>query len=169
MSTTTEKSKSCKKSEQTEAVPIPSPGIGTRIKAVADILGSRAEAAEAAGVSEDMLFRYMREESKPAFAALAGLCAKAGVSLDWMATGKGPMRREAQEQAAEAQGGELNIPHLVDAIEVVEMGLSAAHKEMPAPAKATIVALLYRTMEMPKEPQEKFIKIVQKYLAQAYQ
>ncbi len=84
------------------AVPILAPGIGTRIKAAADRIGTRANAAAAAGVSDDMLYRYIREESPPSFAAMAGLACAAGVSLEWIATGEPPMRRgelRAEESA----------------------------------------------------------------------
>lgn len=64
-------------------------GIGARIKAAADAIGSRKEAARLAGVSDDMLYRYMREETPPRFEAVAGLARAAGFSLDWMATGQG--------------------------------------------------------------------------------
>ena len=63
----------------------------TRVKAVADLYSSRKSAASAAGVSTDMLTRYMRGESQPSFAAMAGLCVPVGVSLDWLASGKGDM------------------------------------------------------------------------------
>lgn len=69
--------------------PILEAGIGTRIRAAADAIGSRAEAAAAAGVSDDMLYRYIREESPPRFEAIVGLARRAGMSLEWMATGYG--------------------------------------------------------------------------------
>ncbi len=68
-----------------------SPGFGDRVKAAADLVGTRAEAAAAAGVSEDMLYRYIREECPPSFSAMAGLSHHSGVSLDWLATGRGWM------------------------------------------------------------------------------
>src|SRR5690554_4229066 len=70
-------------------VPIVAPGIGTRIKAAADRIGSRTKAASAAGISDDMLYKYIREQSNPSFSAMAGLAAEARVRLEWLATGEG--------------------------------------------------------------------------------
>lgn len=65
-------------------------GMGARIKAAADAVGSRKRAAQLAGVSDDMLYRYMREETPPRFEAVACLARAAGYSLEWMATDQGP-------------------------------------------------------------------------------
>ncbi len=72
--------------------PILTTGIGPRIKAAADTFETRASAAKAAGVSDDMLYRYIREESPPSFSAMVGLAGASGFRLDWLATGKGEMR-----------------------------------------------------------------------------
>lgn len=80
-----------------KAGPILAPGIGTRIKTVSEKIGTRAKAALTAGVSDDMLYRYIREESPPSFKAMAGLAAASGYSLDWMATGKGPMMSDQRD------------------------------------------------------------------------
>jgi phage repressor protein C with HTH and peptisase S24 domain len=63
----------------------------TRIKAVADLYDSRKSAANAAGVSTDMLARYMRGDSQPGFGVITNLCTGAGVNIGWVATGEGPM------------------------------------------------------------------------------
>jgi len=84
------------------------PGIGTRINEAASAIGSRAKAAQIAGISDDMLYRYMREESPPRFDVIAALAHASGYSLDWMATGheqgaatqgKSEARRETLERA----------------------------------------------------------------------
>lgn len=67
------------------------PGIGARIRLLADRVGSRGKAARAARVSEDMVYRYMREDSLPSFGAMANLAHAAGASLEWLATGDGSM------------------------------------------------------------------------------
>lgn len=68
-------------------VPNPEEGIGTRIAEVADRIGSRKAAAQAAGVSASTLNRWITGESVPVFAGVARLCLSAGVSLDWVAYG----------------------------------------------------------------------------------
>lgn len=64
----------------------------TRIRAVVDLYDSRKSAASAAGVSTDMLSRYMRGDSQPGFSVIANLCQPVGVSLSWVATGEGRMQ-----------------------------------------------------------------------------
>jgi transcriptional regulator with XRE-family HTH domain len=68
-------------------------GVGARISAAIDEIGSQALAAHAAGVSVSTLQRYVRGDVAAPFKALAGLAREAQVSLDWLATGEG--RRKA--------------------------------------------------------------------------
>lgn len=65
--------------------------VAERIKAVADLFPGRKECASAAGVSTDMLSRYMRDESQPAFMVLANMCKPVGVNLNWLAYNMPPM------------------------------------------------------------------------------
>lgn len=78
---------------------------GSRIKTVCDLIGTSKNAAVAAGVSTDQLDRYVKGSSKVSFMALYGLSQATGVSLDWLATGEGPMRRE---EAGHAQPQETD-------------------------------------------------------------
>ena len=68
------------------------PGIESRIDAACRLIGGRPAAAAAAGVSEPMLRRYIRGDSKPTFEVVANLAGAAGVDLSWIATGRGEMR-----------------------------------------------------------------------------
>ncbi|GAB0154401.1 helix-turn-helix domain-containing protein [Marinobacterium sp. BA1] len=65
--------------------------VAERIKSVVDLFPSRKECAAAAGVSPDMLSRYMRDESQPTFMVLANMCKPVGVNLNWVAYGMPPM------------------------------------------------------------------------------
>lgn len=75
------------------AVSFLQPGIETRIDMVCRLIGGRPAAAAAAGVSEPMLRRYIRGDSKPTFEVVVNLAGAAGVELSWVATGTGPMRK----------------------------------------------------------------------------
>lgn len=70
-------------------VPNPDNGIGTRILEVAEKLGSRKSAAQAAGVALSTFHRWIAGDSVPALDSIARLANAAGVSLDWVANGKG--------------------------------------------------------------------------------
>ena len=67
--------------------------IGTRLRAIESVFPNRARAAAAAGVAKSTFQSWVTGERDPSFIALARLCAATGFSLDWLATGEGPMRR----------------------------------------------------------------------------
>lgn len=77
--------------ERLNSVSSSSEKLETRIKAVIDLYKSRKSASEVAGVSTDMLSRYMRGDSQPGFSVIVNLCRPVGVSLSWVADGKGAM------------------------------------------------------------------------------
>jgi phage repressor protein C with HTH and peptisase S24 domain len=69
--------------------------IGQRIATVCDRIGTRRHSAQVAGISEDQLSRYIRGKSEVSFSPLARLAKRAGVRLDWLWEGRGPMMAEA--------------------------------------------------------------------------
>ncbi|WP_142849786.1 S24 family peptidase [Telmatospirillum sp. J64-1] len=71
------------------AVPTSSREVGTRLELVMAQVGSRKNAAEIAGKSEDMLTRYAQGKTDAPFSVVARLAQAAGFSLDWIATGRG--------------------------------------------------------------------------------
>lgn len=72
---------------------IPSSGtqLGRRIELVASRFKTRKEAASAAGVSADQLQRYIRGENEPSTSIMARFADAAGVSIEWLASGRGEM------------------------------------------------------------------------------
>jgi len=70
--------------------------LGTRIKAVIKLIGTKSDAAKYSGVSSDMLYRYVRGQSKPSFEAMIGIAQAAGVNIQWLATGQGDMMAASQ-------------------------------------------------------------------------
>lgn len=103
--------------ETGSGVPVLKPGIGTRIKYAAERVGTRKYAATAAGVSEDMLYRYIREKGSPSFSAMVGLAREAKVRLEWIATGEGAPDQGAQEPqrpSEAANGRESGIPVMTE-------------------------------------------------------
>ncbi|MCG8993251.1 helix-turn-helix transcriptional regulator [Laribacter hongkongensis] len=88
-------SKSETNQRSSASLPILCTGIGNRIALVADSYGTRTEAAAAAGVSVISLRRYITEEQSPPFLVLANLAIPKGISLEWLATGEGAMKKGA--------------------------------------------------------------------------
>ncbi len=74
--------------------PILATGMGSRLAQIADVIGDRKAAAEAAGVSVASLQRYLAEEVEPPFSAVARLALAARASIDWVATGHGQMQSD---------------------------------------------------------------------------
>lgn len=111
-------------------------GIGTRISAAADALGSRKNAAEVMGISTDSLQRYIREEVQASFAAVARLALASGHSLHWLATGKA-------DAAIASQGLSLEPETLAEAIVTVEAALDAIDRELSPGGRARVVVAVY--------------------------
>lgn len=80
------------KEKDSESVPNPNKGIGTRISEISEMMGGRKKAAQSAGVALSTFHRWLAGDSVPALDSIARLAQSAGVSLDWVATGEGPMQ-----------------------------------------------------------------------------
>ncbi|MCR9218994.1 MAG: helix-turn-helix transcriptional regulator [Alphaproteobacteria bacterium] len=104
-------------------------------------IGTKRQAAQVMGVSEDMVHRYCRAETKPPFLPLATLARAAGVRLDWLAYGEGAM---LQGEEAGAPALALDVRLLVDVVETLEATLRALDLDLPPDTKARAVPLLYQ-------------------------
>lgn len=87
-------------------VSFPNSGLETRIAAVADLYESRKQAAQTADAALSSLQRWIAGDGMPAFDSVALLATAKGVSLDWIATGKGEMFVGGTERA-EAEDDQL--------------------------------------------------------------
>lgn len=126
--------------------PFLAPGIGARIRLAAERIGTRAKAAKAAGISNDMLYRYIREQSPPSFSAMTGLALSAGVSLEWLATGKGSPGGGVASPAGTYSAGPVEVD-----LDLLEEVAASTFKELQArdirlepEAQARLIRVLYR-------------------------
>ena len=124
--------------ETLNSVPTSDSKLGTRINAAAKLYGSRKNAANAAGVSVDMLARYIRNENQPSFDAIAKLCVGQNVSIAWLATGEGEMRvnRDRYQATAddvylEAAGDEAAIERNIEREERASEYIKNINKLVP--------------------------------------
>ncbi|MDN8035390.1 helix-turn-helix transcriptional regulator [Burkholderia vietnamiensis] len=101
-------------------VSIPADGIESRIDEMCRQIGGRGAAAAVAGVSDDMLRRYIRGDSKPTFEVMAKLARAAGVSLDWVATGEGDGIRGGDQAQRDATQPQLCIDTLGNPVDLEE-------------------------------------------------
>ncbi len=67
-------------------------GIGQRIDAAARAIGGKRRLAEQIEISEPQLYRLISGEHQPKVETLVAIARAAGVRLEWLATGEGPMR-----------------------------------------------------------------------------
>lgn len=58
-----------------------------------------ASFARRCGISEGLIRSYLKADKQPGMERLIRIADTAGVSLEWLATGRGPMRREAAKPA----------------------------------------------------------------------
>lgn len=64
---------------------------GIRFSAAIALFRTKREAADTLDVSTDQLTRYEKGTASPPLAVLTRLSSAKGISLDWLATGEGPM------------------------------------------------------------------------------
>jgi len=76
--------------------------LGTRIAQVADIVGGKRALSEKTGLQESQLYRYIKGENVPSVNVVVEIADAGGVEVGWLATGKGPMRREGNGEIREA-------------------------------------------------------------------
>ena len=87
--------------------PLSIKGLEQRIDEACRLIGDRAAAATAAGVSEDMLRRYIRGDSKPGFEVVVNLARAACLDLNWLAYG---------EESCAVRGQARTLPSVVDTL-----------------------------------------------------
>lgn len=69
-------------------VPIPAAAIGTRIEALAALVGGKRELANLSGIHETQLYKYIKGTNAPSIAVAVALAAAGKVSLDWLLLGQ---------------------------------------------------------------------------------
>lgn len=65
-------------------------GLGNRISKIAELTGGKKNLANAIGISESQLYRYIAGDSQPTVEPLAAMAKIANVHLDWLVFGEGP-------------------------------------------------------------------------------
>jgi phage repressor protein C with HTH and peptisase S24 domain len=73
--------------------------LASRIRKCADLVGSGDALAQKAAIPRRTLETYLAGKAEPKAGRIAAIAKAAGVNLEWLATGEGPMRREDVEQA----------------------------------------------------------------------
>ncbi|MBI1207335.1 MAG: helix-turn-helix domain-containing protein [Azospirillum sp.] len=83
----------------------------SRIETIISLLGSPMGLARGAGLSRRVIDNYRTGQSDPSRERLIALAEAAGVTVEWLATGKGPMHRPSHA----APPGHETSPAAIDA------------------------------------------------------
>lgn len=127
---------------------------------ISEILGERKVSwfAKECGFGESLLRKYLAG-SQPNAANLVAMADAAGVTVDWLATGRLPKMR-AELKAGAATGSGLDAARLQLAIATVEEGLAATRRVMAPDKKAELVLAVYDLFQEPAVTRERVLKLV---------
>lgn len=123
-------------------------GLGGRIKKLADFLGGKKEMARLASVSEVQIYRYINEENLPNVNIVVILARAAGVSIEWLATGVGPMAqaavREPKLDAGKAKAlAKVDVILLTGILKRIDRAIEEEGLSFDTDTRASIAARLY--------------------------
>jgi hypothetical protein len=93
--------------------------LGRRLSAVLDRIGTRQKASEIAERSVDQLGKYVKGAAEPPFLPLIRLCEAAGVRMEWLATGTGPMLLSETAQQRGSQSARLDAETMRSALKLL--------------------------------------------------
>ncbi len=113
-----------------------------RLDIAARRVGTLYALAKAAGLSDQTLYDYRRKGTDPSRGNLVALASAAGVSIEWLATGKGNRSRTA-----------IDLTLLKWSIEAVEEGL--VDLELEGISLETKVEMIADTYEMYRKDRRK--------------
>lgn len=93
-----------------------------------------ASFARRCGFSEGLIRAYLKDDKRPGMDKLVRMADAAGVTVDWLATGRGPRTRAEAREAAQNQGDSASLdalagPHARRWAKIIEMVESAPTPE----------------------------------------
>ena len=97
--------------------------------------------AKKSGILEGLLRNYVAGKSSPGLDKLIAIAGTAGVSLDWLVLGEGPMMRGEELKAYQ---GEIDVELHVAVMNVVDELLESMEKQPTREQKSRLIAALYR-------------------------
>jgi len=110
------------------------------------------EFASSASMSAGTLHNYLNDESLPTLDKLIALANTGNVSINWLATGRGPMHKShfdaavsggAVPSAQTGNGGNLNPTLLVAVLECLDLTIDRLKIPMSAVKKAGVAVSIY--------------------------
>lgn len=96
--------------------------------------------AKRAGVSEGVVRKYVKGGAEPTVSRLIAMADAAGVSINWLATGRGSKNEDIANKAFKS---DIDINSLSKAIELLDEALLVTSKSMNPKKKAELISALY--------------------------
>ncbi|MBF5094708.1 helix-turn-helix transcriptional regulator [Azospirillum sp. INR13] len=124
-------------------------GLTARLRQCVEMVGSGDELSRRTGIPRRSLENYLSGKTTPKLKPIIAIAKTAGVQLEWLATGDGPMRPEGVKHCAlptdsnTEQPLPLLRPILEGTIEGLELALQRLGKQLTAKEKARVVSALY--------------------------
>jgi transcriptional regulator with XRE-family HTH domain len=125
--------------------------LAIRLRQCAQLAGSGDELARKASVPRRTLETYLSGDAEPKASRLFALARAVGVSLDWLATGEGPMM--LSDRAGKGRGlgviegggrpAEIDAELLGWCVQALEEFLQSRRAPLAAEKKAKVISLLY--------------------------
>lgn len=125
--------------------------LATRMHAVVRLYTSKTSAAKAAGISPEQLTRQLQGRNRPFFDTMARLCVTKDVSLDWVATGEGPMSPKDRFLSAPESVGPIDEILLGNLVTGLETYLDAKDLRPKPDQKSRMIVIFYRILSRWRE------------------
>lgn len=120
-----------------------------RIKVLVEMAGSAEKLAHKSAVSARIIGKYLAGESLPGLEKLIALAEAGGVTVQWLATGEGPMRRGDK---AEEEGPGVDKTLLTQALQLVDEIAEKSGGALNAGQTADLAVNVYENLKKIKDP-----------------
>lgn len=130
--------------------PSNSDGFASRMNVVIGLVGNASRLARMADVSESVVRKWRDGKSEPSRLHLVAISRAAGISINWLATGEGPMRPgvvvgagvENENYRASPVGPGISRDIIQAVVEALEELLAERYASLSPANKAELVALV---------------------------
>ena len=125
--------------------------LGERISVAIERAGGATLMSQKAGVSTSVLRKWRSGQSEPQVTSLVNMAMAAGVSVEWLATGRGESDQEAPSGLGEAH---IDLDALEEVAVKVLALLDKRRPDLSARARARIVRLVYEFYIRQEKPMD---------------
>ncbi len=138
-------------------------GVGERLRQVEAHFKNRSRAADTAGVSKSTFLRWVNGEVDPSFGGLANIAKETGISLDWLAWGRGDIYGRASV-TPKAKTSEALLTIDEDLLAQIAEGIGAVYADegtavSPAQLGRAAAAMLNQLFAAYEDPAERRIGV----------